>query len=97
MRLLRQTNKSRLNMFAVRRKGTTFSTGNNGRRSLWYPVIGSIAITTAGGVKYAHDHVGGTEGLTRSLSFYRYVGWGDSFMIHSNMKCRDMSGFVIDC
>jgi hypothetical protein len=71
MRLLRPTNRSRSNMYDVRRKGTTFSTGSNGRRSFWYPVIGGIAITTAGGVKYVHDHVGGTEGLTRSLSFYR--------------------------
>lgn len=27
---------------------------------------------TAGATKYVHDHVGGTEGLIRALSFYRY-------------------------
>jgi len=56
--------------------------------SLWYPVVGGLAITVLGGAKYFHDHVGGTEGLRRSLSFYslaipkylvyRYHQWADS-------------------
>jgi aarF domain-containing kinase len=41
--------------------------------SLWYPVIGGFVITIAGGIKYVHDHVGGTEGLMRSISFYKYA------------------------
>jgi aarF domain-containing kinase len=43
------------------------------RISLWYPVIGGLVITVAGGIKYVHDHVGGTEGLLRSVSFYKYA------------------------
>lgn len=39
---------------------------------LAYPIIGGFVITTIGGIKYFHDHVGGTEGLWRSLSFYSY-------------------------
>jgi aarF domain-containing kinase len=41
--------------------------------SLWYPVIGGLLITVAGGVSYVHDHVGGSEGLMRSISFYSYA------------------------
>ncbi|KAG7346989.1 hypothetical protein IV203_006058 [Nitzschia inconspicua] len=40
---------------------------------LVYPVIGGFFITVAGGIKYVHDHVGGTEGLMRSISFYKYA------------------------
>jgi hypothetical protein len=38
--------------------------GNNNSQfsSLWWPVLGVLAVTTLGGVKYAHDHLGGTEG-----------------------------------
>ncbi|KAG7364386.1 2-octaprenylphenol hydroxylase [Nitzschia inconspicua] len=39
----------------------------------FYPVIGGFFITVAGGIKYVHDHVGGTEGLMRSISFYKYA------------------------
>lgn len=35
-----------------------------------YSVIGGFVITTLGGVKWVHDHVEGTEGLSRTLSFY---------------------------
>jgi len=45
-------------------------------------------VTVLGGVKYFHDHVGGTEGLMRSISFYslaipkyvvyRYHSWRQS-------------------
>ena len=31
---------------------------------------GGLAVTVAGGIKYMHDHVGGTEGLARTMSFY---------------------------
>jgi hypothetical protein len=41
--------------------------------SLWYPVVGGLVITVAGGLKYFHDHFGGTEGLWRSASFYSYA------------------------
>jgi len=37
---------------------------------IWYGVVGGLAITVAGGIKYVHDHVGGTEGLVRTASFY---------------------------
>lgn len=40
---------------------------------LWYPIVGGLFITTAGGIKWFHDHVGGTEGLVRSASFYSYA------------------------
>ena len=30
-------------------------------------------MTVVGGIKYVHDHVGGTEGLMRSVSFYSYA------------------------
>jgi hypothetical protein len=40
---------------------------------LWYPVVGGLVITMAGGIKWFHDHVGGTEGLVRSASFYSYA------------------------
>jgi aarF domain-containing kinase len=56
--------------------------------SLWYPVLGGLIVTTLGGAKYVHDHVGGSEGLQRSLSFYalavpkyleyRFHMWKDS-------------------
>ena len=39
-------------------------------KSIWWPILGGLAVTTAGGVKYMHDHLGGTEGLYRSFSFY---------------------------
>jgi hypothetical protein len=38
--------------------------------SIWWPILGGLAVTTAGGVKYLHDHLGGTDGLYRSVSFY---------------------------
>jgi len=33
-------------------------------------VLGGLVITTAGGMKWFHDHLGGTEGLYRSVAFY---------------------------
>lgn len=36
----------------------------------WHPVVGGFVITTVGGIKWFHDHLGGTEGLYRSLAFY---------------------------
>jgi predicted unusual protein kinase regulating ubiquinone biosynthesis (AarF/ABC1/UbiB family) len=39
-------------------------------KSIWWPILGGLAVTTAGGVKYVHDHLGGTEGVYRSASFY---------------------------
>jgi hypothetical protein len=41
--------------------------------SIWYPILGGLVITTAGGIKYVHDHVGGTEGLWRTASFYKFA------------------------
>jgi hypothetical protein len=50
-----------------------FSSESAGSRtSILYPLLGGVGLATAGATKYVHDHVGGTEGLTRSLSFYRY-------------------------
>jgi hypothetical protein len=42
----------------------------NKKIPLWYPVVGGLFITVAGSIKYVHDHVGGTEGLVRTISFY---------------------------
>jgi aarF domain-containing kinase len=41
--------------------------------SIWYPIFGGLAITVAGGVMYIHNHVGGTEGLQRTVSFYSFA------------------------
>jgi aarF domain-containing kinase len=41
--------------------------------NIWYPVLGGLFMTIVGGIKYVHDHVGGTEGLVRSISFYSYA------------------------
>lgn len=49
-----------------------FSSSSDNSIPLAYPIIGGFIITTLGGIKYFHDHVGGTEGLWRSLSFYSY-------------------------
>ena len=38
--------------------------------SAFYGILGGLAVTVLGGVKYVHDHVGGTEGLARTMSFY---------------------------
>lgn len=43
------------------------------KMSVWYPILGGLAITVAGGIKYVHDHVGGTEGLARTVSFYSFA------------------------
>jgi aarF domain-containing kinase len=41
--------------------------------NIWYPILGGLFMTIVGGIKYVHDHVGGTEGLVRSISFYSYA------------------------
>lgn len=41
--------------------------------SPWYPVVGGFAITVAGGLKFMHDHLDGSEGLIRSFVFYRFA------------------------
>jgi hypothetical protein len=41
--------------------------------SIWYPIVGGFVVATLGGLKSFHDHVGGTEGLWRSASFYSYA------------------------
>jgi hypothetical protein len=40
---------------------------------IWVPIAGGLVITVVGGLKYFHDHFGGTEGLWRSFSFYSYA------------------------
>lgn len=54
------------------KQGESTSSGSSGF-SLWYPVLGGLAITVAGGVKWGHDHLGGTEGLLRTISFYSFA------------------------
>ena len=44
-----------------------------GSFSIWYPIVGGFLITIGGGIKWWHDHVGGTEGLKRSADFYSYA------------------------
>lgn len=51
-------------------KNKTTTDSNSARIPLWYPVVGGLVISIAGGTKYVHDHVGGTEGLLRTVSFY---------------------------
>lgn len=51
---------------------------DDNRISPWYPIVGGLVITIAGGIKYCHDLFGGLEGLERSAAFYslaipRYV------------------------
>lgn len=36
-------------------------------------MLGGLAVAVAGGIKYMHDHVGGTEGLYRTVSFYSFA------------------------
>ena len=46
---------------------------DDGSQRLFSPLVyaaGGLAVTVAGGIKYMHDHVGGTEGLARTMSFY---------------------------
>ena len=44
----------------------------------------------AGGIKWFHDHVGGTEGLVRSASFYSYaIPKYVQYRYHMYMKSPD--------
>lgn len=54
------------------------SSNDDSRISPWYPIVGGLVITIAGGIKYCHDLFGGMEGLERAAAFYslaipRYV------------------------
>lgn len=40
--------------------------------SLWYPVIGGLVITVAGGIKFVRDELGGFEDLRRAAVFYKF-------------------------
>jgi hypothetical protein len=71
-RLLRTAPKNQWQHQSVRLHVSTAKKSNDGI-SIWYPIIGGFVITTAGGIKYVHDHVGGTDGLVRSLSFYSFA------------------------
>ena len=44
--------------------------GQNNRGTFIYGVVGCFAVTVLGGISYMTNEVGGTEGLTRTLSFY---------------------------
>lgn len=44
-----------------------------GEFSILYPIVGGFIVAIGGGIKYVHDHVEGTEGLQRSLSFYKFA------------------------
>ena len=50
--------------------GKSYKDGSKLVSSVWWPILGGLVITTAGGVKYFHDHFGGSEGLIRTVSFY---------------------------
>jgi len=73
------------------RPSSTTNTQNTSRKfneTIWFPILGALTVTTLGGIKYFHDHVGGSEGLLRSISFYslaipkylvyRYHSWRQS-------------------
>ena len=49
---------------------TTSKSSSMGEIKWWHPVVGGLVITIAGGMKWFHDHLGGMEGLQRSVSFY---------------------------
>lgn len=59
--------------FAAAAGGSANNQDNTKTMSLWYPIMGGLAITVAGGAKYWHDHVGGFEGVQRSATFYSYA------------------------
>jgi len=51
-----------------------FSSASAGSRtSILYPLLGGVVVATAAATKYVRDNVGGTEGLTRSVSFYSFA------------------------
>jgi hypothetical protein len=52
---------------------TTSKKSSDDGFSIWYPILGGLVMTVAGGVKYVHDQAEGTEGLVRSLSFYSFA------------------------
>jgi hypothetical protein len=55
-------------------KGGASSTSSIAVIRWWHPVLGGLLITTAGGISYFYNFVGGSsEGLWRSLSFYSYA------------------------
>lgn len=70
--------KSQINISShhARVLSTTASSGKqdgDGSQGIFSPLVyvaGGLAVTVAGGIKYVHDHVGGTEGLARTMSFY---------------------------
>ena len=50
----------------IKNTSNTDKTTNN----IKYSILGGLVITLSGGIKYINDHVGGTEGLERTVSFY---------------------------
>lgn len=65
-----QRQRGRFAPAGTRTLTTKATTQQKAEFSLWYPVIGGFVVTTLGGLKYVNDYVGGTEGLTRTISFY---------------------------
>ena len=56
---------------AAARSPSSFSRGmQNDRKLVVYGALGGLAVTFVGGLKYVHNHVGGMEGLARTVSFY---------------------------
>mmetsp|Transcript_31701 Transcript_31701/g.94856 ORF Transcript_31701/g.94856 Transcript_31701/m.94856 type:complete len:198 (-) Transcript_31701:1392-1985(-) len=51
-------------------KAAVVRIGDNSNSLFSYGVFGGLAVTILGGLKFVHDHVGGTEGLARTMSFY---------------------------
>lgn len=46
------------------------STSSSTTTNITYGILGGLCITIVGGIKYINDHVGGSEGLKRTASFY---------------------------
>lgn len=71
--------KSRRFNSSIKKETAPPRTSNDDNRiSPWYPIVGGLVITIAGGIKYCHDLFGGMEGLERAAAFYslaipRYV------------------------
>ena len=60
-------------VLSIAARASSSGAKDDGSQRLFSPLVyaaGGLAVTVAGGIKYMHDHVGGTEGLARTMSFY---------------------------
>jgi hypothetical protein len=65
-----------LSVLAQRYLSSSSSSGNAKTRtmpSLWYPVLGGLLVTIAGGINYIRQELGGLEDLNRAATFYSFA------------------------